>query len=189
MFEEIISRGYQILFYGEGNWERHYKSLCELPDYSIIYHLDKGSPKAAADAFKGKYAVSGGMSYDVLARGTTGDVRSHLKQLFEVMKPEGGYILDATALMLDDIKPENLEAAVEYTLEHGVYSQGHAAPPRGSAHPQNIPQGKRVPNTVRSWEEESAGYRRLSGDTELVRRQWQQNDAAAYGYLWTTVLW
>ena len=129
VFEEIISQGYQILFYGEGNWEAHYETLKELPTGSIIYHLDRGDPAIAARAFKAKIAISGGLSYDVLSRGTPDDVRAHMKDLFEVMKPGGGYILDATALMLHDIKPENLDAAVAYTLEHGVYSQGHATGP------------------------------------------------------------
>lgn len=189
VFEEIISKGYQILFYGEGNWEAHYNALLELPEGSIIYHLDKGDPATAAKAFKGKFAISGGLSYDVLARGSKDDVRSHLKQLFEVMKPGGGYILDATALMMHDIIPENLDAAVEYTLEHGVYSQGHEGVKRGSHGPQNIPQGKRPPGVVRPWEEESKNYRCLTGDVELVKSKWQANDAAAYNYLWTTVLW
>ncbi len=189
VFEELISRGYQILFYGEGNWEPHYQTLCELPAGSIIYHLDKGDPAKAAKAFKGKFAISGGLSYDVLARGSTQDVRDHMKRLFEIMKPDGGYILDATALMMHDVKPENLEAAVAYTLEHGVYSQGHAAPERGTCAPRNIAPGKRPPNVVRSWEVERASYRNLCGDVELVKSKWQACDAAAYNYLWTTVLW
>jgi hypothetical protein len=52
VFEELISRGHQILFYGEGNWEPHYETLCELPAGSIIYHLDKGDPLKAAKAFR-----------------------------------------------------------------------------------------------------------------------------------------
>ncbi len=189
VFEELISRGYQILFYGEGNWENHYNSLLELPAGSLIYHIDKGDPAKAARAFKGKFAISGGLSYDVLARGSADDVRSHMKELFAVMKPGGGYILDATALMMHDVKPENLETAVAYTLEHGVYSQGHAAPPRGTCDSVDMPQGSRVPNTVRPWEEESRNYRCLTGDVELVKSKWQANDAAAYNYLWTTLLW
>jgi hypothetical protein len=78
---------------------------------------------------------------------------------------------------------------VEYTLEHGVYSQGHEGLKRGAPETQDIPQGKRPPNIVRPWEEESKDYRCLTGDVELVKRKWQANDAAAYNYLWTTVLW
>jgi hypothetical protein len=189
VFEEIISQGHQILFYGEGKWEAHYESLRELPTGSIIYHLDKGDPKKCADTFKGKFAISGGVNYDVLARGNEEDVRNHLKDLFSVMKPGGGYILDATALMLHDIDPKNVKTAIDYTMEHGAYSQGRNGFVRQYSQPQKIEQGKRVPNTVRSWEEESVNYRRLSGDIDLVKQKWQANDAAAYNYLWTSVLW
>lgn len=189
VFEEIISKGYQILFYGEGNWEAHYDALLELPEGSIIYHLDKGDPALAARKLKDRFAISGGLRYDVLSRGTPDEVRSHLKDLFKIMKPGGGYILDATALMLSDIGEENLRAAIDYTLEHGVYSQSSPMKARGVAKPQGIPPGKRAPNTVRPWEVESADYRHLTGDVDLVRRQWQQADAALYNYLWTTVLW
>lgn len=189
VFEEIISKGHQILFYGEGNWEAHYDALLELPAGSIIYHLDKGDPAYAARKLKDRFAISGGLSYDVLARGSADQVREHMNALFEVMKPGGGYILDATALMLSDIREDNLRTAVEYTLEHGVYSQSSPAPIRGKAEPQQIPQGSRRPGTVRPWEVESADYKDLSGNVDMVKQQWEAADGALYNYLWTTVLW
>ena len=189
IFEEIIRHGHQILFYGEGNWEYHYDRLLELPEGGIIYHIDKGDPALAARKLKPKFAISGGMSYDVLARGTPDDVRVHLKELFAVVKEGGGYILDASALMLSDIKPENVRAAVDYTLEHGVYSQSSPVRAMGKPAEQNIPGGIRPPHVCRPWEVESASYKSLSGDREMVKKQWEQADAAAYNYLWTTVLW
>ncbi len=189
VFEEIISKGYQILFYGEGNWEAHYDTLRTLPAGSIIYHLDRGDSALAAKKLKDRFAISGGLSYDVLARGTQEDVRRHMKELFAVLKPGGGYILDATALMLNDVKPDNLHAAVTYTLEHGVYSQSCPAPERGKAQPQTILPGKRAPGIVRPWEVEKQGYKQLAGDVDAVKNAWQRADAAIYNYLWTTVLW
>ena len=189
IFEEIIAKGHQILFYGEGCWEYHYDRLLELPEYGIIYHLDKGSPEKAA-MLKKKFAVSGGLSYDVLARGSESDVRDAMKRLFDALKDGGGYILDATALMLSDIKPENLRAAVEYTLEHGVYNQASPGKAIGKpAAPYNITPGRRPPFVCRPWSEESAAYRNLSGDIPLVKSRWEAADAAAYNYIWTTVLW
>ena len=195
VFEEIISKGYQILFYGEGSWEAHFDALREMPAGSIIFHIDKDDPARTAMKLKDRFALSGGMRYDVLARGTPADVRAHLKELFAVLKGDGGYILDCSALMLSDIDPENVRTAIEYTLEHGVYSQSSAdksSPGKKReviVDPPVIPQGKRPPNTVRTWEEESANYRQLSGDIDLVRSSWQSVDAAAYNYAWTTVLW
>ena len=190
IFEEIIRHGHQILFYGEGNWERHYDNLLELPAGGIIYHIDKGEPALAARKLKPKFALSGGLSYDVLARGTPDDVRRHMKDLFAAVKDGGGYILDATALMLSDIRPENIKAAVDYTMEHGVYSRASAAKPiETSGRAPEFPSAAREPHVCRSWETESAAYGRLEGDVELVRSEWKKNDAAAYNYLWTTVLW
>lgn len=189
VFEEIISKGYQILFYSEGNWEAHYDALRSLPVGSIIYHLTKGSPELAARKLKDRFAISGGVSYDVLAHGTPCDVRTHLKELFYWLKDGGGYILDCTSLMLSDIKPENVRAAIDYTLEHGVYSQSSAVRPRGNAESSYIPSSTRLPDTVRPWAEESADYRCLSGDTAAVESAWKAVDSAAYNYIWTTVLW
>lgn len=201
VFEQIIAQGYQILFYSEGNWEAHYDALRELPVGSIIYHLTKGSPETAARKLKDRFAISGGVSYDVLARGTPADVRTHLKDLFSWLKPGGGYMLDCTSLMLSDINPDNVRAAVEYTLEHGVYSQSSAirpraslavAPPKGAVPSKGavpLEGGLRPPHTVRPWSEEKQTYRCLSGDVAAVESAWKSVDAAAYNYLWTTVLW
>ena len=190
VFEEIIRKGHQILFYGEGNWEAHYDSLLELPALGIIYHIDKGDPAYAVKKLKGKFALSGGLSYDLLARGTEDDVRRFMKEFLPVMKKDGGYILDATALMLSDIKPENVKAAADYTMEHGVYSRSGPAKvmekPKDS---HNIPAGSRPPHVCRPWAEESSAYKNLSGDIDLVRSQWEKADAAAYNYVWTSVLW
>jgi len=190
IFEEIIRQGHQILFYGEGNWESHYDSLLELPELGIIYHIDKGDPAFAAKKLKNKFAISGGLPYDVLARGTEADVRHQMKILFDSVKSGGGYILDATALMLSDIKPENVKTAIEYTLEHGVYSQSSAAKTlqKPSIAP-HIPQGTRAPNVCRPWAQESAEYANLTGDVDMVKSQWEKADAAAYNYIWTSVLW
>ena len=189
VFEEVIAAGYRILFYGEGNWEAHYDVLRTLPAGSIIYHLDRGSPELAARKLKDRFAISGGLDYNVLTMGTEDDVRAHLKDLFSWLKPDGGYMLDATALMLSDVKPENLRAAARYAMDFGGYSRTVAAPVRKPcAHPEIKP-GKRPPNTVRGWAEESAGYKDLAGDVAGVKSAWAGVDAALYGYLWTTVLW
>ena len=113
-----------------------------------------------------------------------------MKKLFDKVKDGGGYILDATALMLSDIKPENIRAAVDYTLEHGVYSRSSPYPPAEKpVDTHDIRCGKRPPHTCRPWETESETYKNLGGDVGLVRSQWEKADAAAYNYLWTTVLW
>ncbi len=191
VIDEIASRGHQVLFYGEGNWEPHYDALLSFPANTLIYHLDRGEPRKAA-RLKEKFAVSGGLDYNVLARGNTDEVRTSMAQLFDALAQDGGYILDASALMLSDVKPENVKAAAEYTLEHGVYSQSSRIEPRKRASfdvPPIENTTHRPPNVCRSWEDESLSYKNLSHDTDLVKASWQSVDTAAYNFAWTTVLW
>lgn len=190
ILEELIRLGHQILFYGEGNWEAHYDRLLELPERGIIYHIDRGDPAYAAQKLKPKFAISGGLPYYTLARGSREEVKADLTKLLSQVKEGGGYILDATALMLSDIQPENLQTAVDFIMDKGVYSQSSPRLTRGTpTQAPVIPQGKRPPLICRSWEEEKTGYRNLSGDINLVKAQWEKADSALYKYLWTTVLW
>jgi hypothetical protein len=41
IIEEIWKQGHQTLFYAEGNWNPHLKTFAELPERSIVYHVDK----------------------------------------------------------------------------------------------------------------------------------------------------
>ena len=189
VFEEIISRGYQILFYGEGNWEAHYDDLRTLPAGSIVYHLDKGSKEYAARKLKDRFAISGGLNYNKLVYGTRDDIRQEMKELFNWFKPDGGYMLDATALMLSDVNPDNLKTAVQYVMDHGGYSRTVAPKPRETCPGHAIDGGSRPPQAVRPWDEEKKGYRMLAGDVEGTRAAWEKVDSALYNYLWTTVLW
>jgi hypothetical protein len=191
VFEEIISKGYKILFYSEGGWEAHYGRLVELPAGSIVYHLDRGDPTKLANTLKRKFAVSGGLPYDLLVRGTRQELEAYLAKLFATLAPDGGYILDATALMMQDVNVENVRVAVDYTLEHGIYSRSSAAkkPEATAMSAGTLPQGKRPPGVCIPWEEESAGYKALAGDAALVRKSWEDVDAMAYNYIWTTLLW
>ena len=40
--EELWADGHQTLFYAEGKWDHHLESFAELPERSIVYHVDQG---------------------------------------------------------------------------------------------------------------------------------------------------
>jgi uroporphyrinogen-III decarboxylase len=52
--------------------------------------------------------------------GTPDDVKEYCKRAIDVAGKDGGYIMD-TAVMLDEAKPENLKAMIEFTKDYGVY--------------------------------------------------------------------
>ena len=48
IIEELWAHGHQTLFYAEGKWDHHLESFAELPERSIVYHVDQGDVEKAA---------------------------------------------------------------------------------------------------------------------------------------------
>lgn len=121
IIEELWSRGHQTLFYAEGEWNPVLKWIRELPEQSIIYHVDRGDIFEVHKAVGDKFCISGGIPNDLLAFGKPEDVRECCKRVIDGVARDGGYIMDAGAIMQDDTKVENLRALTEFTREYGVY--------------------------------------------------------------------
>jgi uroporphyrinogen-III decarboxylase len=48
-------------------------------------------------------------------------VRERCKAIIDGVAKDGGYIMDAGAIIQQDAKVENVKALTEFTLEYGVY--------------------------------------------------------------------
>jgi uroporphyrinogen-III decarboxylase len=121
IIEGLWSRGIQTLFYAEGEWNPNLKYIAQLPDLSIVYHVDRGDIFEVHRAVGHKFCLSGGIPNDLLAFGKPDDVRAYCKKVLAGVARDGGYIMDASAIMQDDTKAENLRAMTEATREFGVY--------------------------------------------------------------------
>lgn len=121
IIEEIWSHGHQVLFYAEGNWNAHLKAFAELPDRSIIYHADRGDIFEIHRALGHKFCISGGVPNVLLGYKKPEDVRAWCKQVIDGVARDGGYIMDASAIIQNDAKVENVRAMTEFTREYGVY--------------------------------------------------------------------
>jgi uroporphyrinogen-III decarboxylase len=119
--EEIWSHGHQVLFYAEGNWNAHLKSFAELPDRSIVYHVDMADIFEVNKAFGDKFCISGGVPNYLLSRGTVEEVRDCCRKVIDGVAGDGGYIMDASSIVQNDAKVENIKAMTEFTCEYGVY--------------------------------------------------------------------
>jgi hypothetical protein len=119
--EELWKQGHQTLYYAEGEWNPNLKWIATLPERSIVYHVDRGDIFEVHRVFGEKFCISGGLPNDVLAFGTPDDVREHCRKLIDGVARNGGYIMDASAIMQDDTKMENLRAMTDFTREYGVY--------------------------------------------------------------------
>ena len=121
IIEELSKMGHQVLFYAEGEWNPNLKYVAELPELSIIYHVDRGDIFEVHKAVGHKFCISGGIPNDLLAFGTPDEVRACCKKVIDGVARDGGYIMDASAIMQDDTTVENLQAMTEFTREYGVY--------------------------------------------------------------------
>jgi len=119
--EEIWAHGHQVLFYAEGNWDAHLGSFAELPDQSIVYHVDQGDIYKVHKVLGEKFCISGGIPNWLLATGTPQEVRDYCKKVIDGVAGDGGYIMDASAIVQNDAKVENIKAMTEFTREYGVY--------------------------------------------------------------------
>jgi len=121
IIEELWKRSLRTLWYGEGNWGRWLKYTAQLPEGSIIYHVDQENIFEAHEVLGEKFCISGGIPNDLLAMGTPDEVKVYCKKVIDGVAKDGGYIMDASAIIQSDAKVENLKAMTDFTLKYGIY--------------------------------------------------------------------
>jgi uroporphyrinogen-III decarboxylase len=121
IIQQIWSHGHQVLFYAEGDWNAHLKSFAELPDRAIVYHVDKADIFEAHKTIGHKFCISGGIPNYLLGSGTPDEVREYCKKVIDGVAKDGGYIMDASAIIQNDANVENMKAMTDFTREYGVY--------------------------------------------------------------------
>ena len=197
IIESIWAAGHQTLFYAEGDWNHHLDAFAELPDRSIIYHIDQADPMEVHEKLGHKFCLSGGLPNFLLGYGTPDQVRDYCKKLIDMLGADGGYIMDASAIVQNVAKVENIRAMTEFTREYGVYSDGHSSPPT-PLEPDITPAQAAAampdrtttlpPGTCDPWERFRGSLPGITGDEQLVKTIWENNDALANMYIWHCLL-
>jgi hypothetical protein len=211
VIQEIWAHGHQTLFYAEGDWNHHLESFAELPDRSIVYHVDQADIFEVHRALGDKFCLSGGISNVLLAFCPAEEVRQRCKEVIEGVARDGGYIMDASAIIQNDAKVENVRAMTEATLEYGVYSQGSTTPieiqpieiqpieiqgapkplPEDARPGHFIPptgNGDVPPGACVPWSEQRQRLPDISGDQAICQRVWEDIDALGNMYIWQCLL-
>jgi hypothetical protein len=116
----LVEKGVIPLVYWEADFESRLEHIVDVPAGKIIYHLSNTNFEKAKDVLGGTTALMGNVPNIMLLSGTPDDVRAYCKKLIDVVGKDGGFIMD-TAVMLDEAKPENLKAMIDFTKEYGVY--------------------------------------------------------------------
>jgi uroporphyrinogen-III decarboxylase len=74
----------------------------------------------AKDALWEKVCIRGGLPISMLAAGTPDEIRGRCKEVIDYAGRDGGFIMD-TSTTLDNARPENVRAMVEFTKQYGAY--------------------------------------------------------------------
>jgi len=199
IIEELWANGQQTLFYAEGNWDHHLQSFAELPEGSIIYHVDQGDIFKAHAAFGDKFCLSGGVPNVKLAFSPPEEIRQICKEIIEGVAQDGGYIMDASAIVQDDAKVENLQAMTDATREFGVYSSGvlEETPDPTPWDRPNATDSRMLPSqapgarnagVMLPWEEKRSELGDIPGDEQLCKRIWEDVDTLSYLFIYHVLL-
>lgn len=201
--EEFWKHGHQTLFYGEGRWKHHFDAFRELPDRSIVFHCDQDDIFEVHRALHDKFAISGGIPNMLLSYGKPEEVREFVLRVINEVAKDGGYILDAGAIMQDDTNVENMKVMTQICREHGGYSSGTYQPPTATPPadlPSSVESRKQVkgmagrpvpqvkPGVCFPWEERVKDLPEITGDKAMVQRVWEDVDALGNMYIWQMLL-
>ena len=188
---ELWKNGRQTLFYAEGDWNHHLDSFAELPDRSIVYHVDQADIFEVHRKLGDKFCLSGGVPNFLLGYRSEQDVRDCCKKIIDGVAGDGGYIMDASAIVQNVAKTENMRAMTEFTREYGVYSTGHATP---TPEPERPDSGMFACNTLRKpgvcipWEQKRQELPDITGDPQICQDVWENLDALGNMYIWQLLL-
>lgn len=203
IIEEFWKQGHQTLFYAEGKWKHHLDAFHELPDRSIVFHCDQDDIFHVHEKLHDKFALSGGVPNTLLSFGSAEEVRAFCRKVLEEVARDGGYIMDASAIMQDDTSVENIRAMTQTTREFGVYSVGTystptATPPADTA--KSVSERRNVkgmseqpkphikPGVCFPWQERVRDLPEITGSPELIRKIWEDIDAFGNMYIWQLLL-
>lgn len=116
----LIDEGLIPIVYVEGNYNKRLEVIKDIPKGKVIYTFE-GTDVFKAKEILGDVACIGGNVPNVMLQyGTVQEVEEYCKKLIDFCGINGGFIMD-TAALVDEAKPENLEAMFRVTQEYGKY--------------------------------------------------------------------
>ena len=105
--------------YIEGDYTCRLETIADVPKGKVVYHFEQVDIYKAKEILGGVACISGNVPNALLCTGTLGS-EGILQTLIDVLGKDGGYIMDSSAC-IDEARPENLKAMIDFTKEYGVY--------------------------------------------------------------------
>ncbi|MBN2449331.1 MAG: hypothetical protein JXR77_03015 [Lentisphaeria bacterium] len=198
---ELWRNGHQTLFYAEGDWNAHLDAFRELPPRSIVYHVDRGDLFDAHRRIGDRFCLSGGVPNFTLWHAEPEEVRQLCRRILTEVAAEGGYVMDAGAIMQDDTRTENLRALTAAVHEFGVYGPTEAMTLRDPEAPAFEPHEYAVagglparpgrgtpPGQCIPWARKRPEVGPIPGSEEVMEQVWRNVDSLGNLFIWQCLL-
>jgi hypothetical protein len=104
----------------EGNCDSRVEYLLDLPKGKFIARFDASNIFRAKEILKGHCCIEGNVPASLLQVGNKEDVIAYCKKCIDICGKDGGYVISPRS-SVDEVKPENLKAMIDFVKEYGVY--------------------------------------------------------------------
>jgi hypothetical protein len=115
----LIREGLTPVVLVEGHYTSRLETIKDVPEGKIIYwfeHVDMAKAKAILGK---RVCLMGDVPMSLLSTGSVDQVKEYCKTLLDTAGKDGGFILSSAANM-DDARPDNARALIDFTREKGV---------------------------------------------------------------------
>jgi hypothetical protein len=116
----LIDAGITPCPFFEGDYTSRLKYLNELPAGKVLGHFDTSDIVQVKKALGKTMCIMGNVPSSILQTGTPDEVREYCRKLIDTIGRDGGFILTPRS-SIDEAKPENIKAMIDFTKEYGVY--------------------------------------------------------------------
>jgi uroporphyrinogen-III decarboxylase len=120
LVDNLCERGAMPNIFLEGHFDSRVEYLLDFPKGKFTAGFDATDIFRAKEILKDHCCISGNVPVSLLQTGSKEEVIAYCKKLIDFVGKDGGYIL-AARTSLDEVKPDNLKAMIDFTKEYGVY--------------------------------------------------------------------
>ncbi len=121
LLEMLIAEDLNPVVLWEGDCTSRLEVIGEIPPGKAVYHFERTDIFKAKEVLGDRVCLRGNVPLSMLCTGTPDDVRNYCRKLIDNVGKNGGFIMDAAAVV-DGAKYENLKEMIDFTKEHGRYT-------------------------------------------------------------------
>jgi uroporphyrinogen-III decarboxylase len=116
----LIDEGCVPLLFVEGSYNSRLEVIRDIPGGKTIWLFDLTDMEKAKKTMEGRACIGGNVPIALLTVGKPEEVKAYVKNLIDTVGKDGGYIM-ANGAVINEGKPENLKAMIDFTKEYGIY--------------------------------------------------------------------